>query len=757
MATKNENSRSQQTNENARVHSPIPVRVLGLLFVAFGGALGLKAHEERRASDDALKAQQIRESMTVASMARAEIVRIQTAYQIALQYERSPEKAAELAGLNTPEQITPEGAAIASLAGEDLVRVFAQDGGREWWSATVPTKALTPTARGDRQFYLSDTRVAPSGVRMSRDGLQSMVTEACSPISETTVSACVTRSTPVLTGADYNRLAIYLLLLAAPTLAIVGLIKTARTNSRRLNTEHASRTKFETRWQELDLGGANGVWTYNESSQQIYLRRQAHDMLRLTGETEPLSISNFAKNLEGPTASRIQSTLERGSDSGEFQIRFQVRTAPNRHFEIRGGATPDGLGGVIYDITEAVRTEARSKQAELLARAAVEAFPGPFAAWDARNRLLFWNSAFARVFDLPPNLLRTGATYDAVMSEAHKQVRVERTMSDNRGHEYLLLSDLWITFQHRPMANGGKVSVGVDISSIKEHEENLGRSEKKLKRLVADLNRSQGQAEVLAMKLAEQKAKAEKASQSKSVFLASMSHELRTPLNAINGFSEMLLKEVYGPLGDDRYKGYAQDILNSGQHLLDMINDILDMAKIEAGKMQISRSLIDPVEAVDSALRMIKRRAEDKEIDVKMAVLNDVPEIEVDHRAIKQMVLNLVSNAIKFTDSGGKITVSLMQQDKFVAVSVEDTGIGIPKDDIPRLTNPFEQSSADENRNSHGTGLGLALTRSFAEMHGGKLMIESEVNVGTRVTFILPIQRPKPPIGKKTPPSEEAA
>ena len=219
-----------------------------------------------------------------------------------------------------------------------------------------------------------------------------------------------------------------------------------------------------------------------------------------------------------------------------------------------------------------------------------------------------------------------------------------------------------------------------------------------------------------------------------------MSHELRTPLNAINGFSEILTSELYGPLGDSRYKGYANDILMSGQHLLDMINDILDMAKIEAGKMGIQRQYIDPVDPVDAAVRMIRRKAEDAGIQLILDTEDDLPEINADHRAIRQMVLNLVSNAVKFTDKGGRIAVTIRRRDNVMRFAVTDTGIGIPEEDLPRLAKPFEQVNDNSNRNHEGTGLGLALTKSFAEMHGGKMTIASKVGRGTTVAFYLPVE-----------------
>lgn len=221
-----------------------------------------------------------------------------------------------------------------------------------------------------------------------------------------------------------------------------------------------------------------------------------------------------------------------------------------------------------------------------------------------------------------------------------------------------------------------------------------------------------------------------------------MSHELRTPLNAIIGFSEIMMNELAGPLGHASYKDYSRDILTSGQHLLDMINDILDMAKIEAGKMTITPQPIDPVDPVDAAMRMIRRKAEEKEIELILDAAHNLPDIDADHRAIRQMVLNLVSNAIKFTDRGGRITVRVEQSGPEIHFAVTDTGIGIPAEDISRLGQPFEQVSKTKDRNTDGTGLGLALTKSFAEMHGGRLTLSSVYGEGTTVAFYLPIGGP---------------
>jgi two-component system cell cycle sensor histidine kinase PleC len=257
----------------------------------------------------------------------------------------------------------------------------------------------------------------------------------------------------------------------------------------------------------------------------------------------------------------------------------------------------------------------------------------------------------------------------------------------------------------------------------------------------------------LAEKYSIEKVRAESANRSKSEFLANMSHELRTPLNAINGFSEILAGEMFGPLGDRRYKEYSQDILSSGQHLLALINDILDMSKIEAGKMSLKREPIHIEDVVEDAIRLMRNRAEAVGLTLSVK-LSDLPEADADYRAIKQVLLNLLSNAIKFTPRGGKIAVSatVIEQSSFsgvpseqrVRISVSDTGIGIAKDDLLRLAQPFEQIESQLSKSQPGTGLGLALTKSLVELHDGVLTMDSQPGQGTTVSFTLPVVQSQP-------------
>ena len=491
-------------------------------------------------------------------------------------------------------------------------------------------------------------------------------------------------------------------------------------------------------------GARAGYWEWTNQSASVYLSEGASELIGMEGHGE-IGLEEMLRQVHPEHRERIRETFLKGGGIGWIQTSFLTSYQPSRWIELRGSVTPDEqggsatFGGIILDITERKKTEDRVKAAERRLRAAIEGFSGPFALWDHRKRLLYWNQAYEDDFNLSETL-RAGMGYDTVaIARAGAVLSETKSSQDDQTTLIELTTDRWLKMVERPTPGGGLITIGIDVSENVRNEEELKRQRARMRKAVQELERSEGRASELSRKYSEEKAKAEHAAHTKSAFLANMSHELRTPLNAINGFSEILANELYGPLGDQRYKGYAQDILTSGQHLLDMINDILDMAKIEAGKMTIDPQPIDPVDPVDAAVRMIRRKAEDKEIELLLDTQPNLPEIDADHRAIRQMVLNLVSNAIKFTDAGGRITVTVEQRGPDIQISVTDTGIGIPAADLPRLAQPFQQVSGTRDRNYEGTGLGLALTKSFAEMHGGQMSMSSIEGEGTTVTITLPI------------------
>lgn len=238
---------------------------------------------------------------------------------------------------------------------------------------------------------------------------------------------------------------------------------------------------------------------------------------------------------------------------------------------------------------------------------------------------------------------------------------------------------------------------------------------------------------------------AERSNRAKSQFLAQMSHELRTPLNAVLGFSELLLSETFGPLGNPRYLEYAADIRDSGSHLLSLINDILDLSRIETGQMVLAEEAVDVGAAVAQALRMIAPRAAQAGVRLSGDVPDDLPYLMGDQRAMLQMLLNLLGNAVKFTPENGEAMVSAMLlPDGGVGLMVADTGSGIPESELDRILKPFERADTPDVRRTEGTGLGLPIVKRLAERHGGRLELTSEAEVGTTAILIFPARRSLP-------------
>ena len=244
------------------------------------------------------------------------------------------------------------------------------------------------------------------------------------------------------------------------------------------------------------------------------------------------------------------------------------------------------------------------------------------------------------------------------------------------------------------------------------------------------------------MSLTNAKEQADFANRSKSEFLANMSHELRTPLNAIIGFSEIIKDQLFGPVGQPQYIEYANDIHDSGELLLSLINDILDMSKIEAGKRELAESIINVENVVQSVARLVASRAKAGRLHMNVKVPHDLPAFRGEERAIKQVLTNLLTNAIKFTPEGGNIFLTA-HLDEFgrICISVQDTGVGMAPEDIPVAMAPFGQIESALSRKNQGTGLGLPLTKALVELHGGVLDLQSEVGKGTTVTIVLPAER----------------
>ncbi|HEY5209140.1 MAG TPA: ATP-binding protein [Stellaceae bacterium] len=334
---------------------------------------------------------------------------------------------------------------------------------------------------------------------------------------------------------------------------------------------------------------------------------------------------------------------------------------------------------------------------------AIDSAPAAMILVDGEGRVSVSNSQARDFFPDQADTLATGEMFSSRLVRAFNEPSGELRLGDGR----------WLKLGTRTTDAGGFVAVAADITVLKDRESAL----------------------IVARDVAEA------ASRAKTDFLANMSHELRTPLNAVIGFSEMISTEMLGPVGQPKYKEFAGDILFSGRHLLHIINHVLDIAKLQWGRMEIERRPTDLHDVVAEAVRIARAQAQAADVALNIDLAPGTPPIDGDHIRLRQVLLNLLSNAIKFTPAGGRIDVALMRHDSSVEISVRDNGIGMNPADIPKALEPFQQVDSSIARKYGGTGLGLPLCKLFVELHGGAFAIESALGQGTIVTVTLPISK----------------
>jgi signal transduction histidine kinase len=276
---------------------------------------------------------------------------------------------------------------------------------------------------------------------------------------------------------------------------------------------------------------------------------------------------------------------------------------------------------------------------------------------------------------------------------------------------------------------------------LEDKSRELYRRNEELREHIEELEATKRELEVTTRNLTQALEAAAAGNQQTSQFLATMSHELRTPLNAVIGFSEILKDEIFGPVGSARYKDYAASIHKSGAHLLGLINDILDISKFDAGKLELHEDTIDIGRMLSDCAHLMEPQAQKAKVTLRVDVAEGAFMLKADDRRLRQVLLNLLSNAVKFTPEGGRVTVSAASKAERFSIMVADTGIGIAKEDIPLALERFGQIDSTLSRKYEGTGLGLPLAKHLIELHGGQLAIESDVGVGTTVTIMLPAER----------------
>ena len=532
-------------------------------------------------------------------------------------------------------------------------------------------------------------------------------------------------------------------------LMVLGLMLLQQWRQRRASrawaeTEHRFRVAVE--------AARCGVWEWDLEADEVVLSDYMATLLGLD-EGGVVPTETVLGRVHPKYRELVTHALRQAATFGAFETTFPAQGADgvvhwiDARGQARGARGPGGFTnilGVALDITEARRAKAHAQAAEGRLRDGIESVSDAFSLFDRQGRLILCNQAFADAFGFAPEAVRRGARKDELNRIAALAIRSDHPSPDDRaGMRELELQDgRWLQVSERFTSDGGTVVTAADITVIKRQEAERQRAADSLRATVDELKSSQQKLSLLAREYEIAMTRAEAANQAKSEFLANMSHELRTPLNAINGFSEIMAGEMFGPLGDARYKGYAGDILQSGQHLLSLINDILDMAKIEAGKMTLYYEQVSLKEICADAIRLMRGKAEEAGLTLVLDA-PDLPDVDADHRGLKQVLLNLISNAVKFTPEGGAITVSVAAHGEGrQRVAVADTGIGIAHEDVARLARPFEQVEGQHSKTTQGTGLGLALTKSLIELHHGVMTIDSEPGAGTVVSFEMPVYRP---------------
>ena len=526
----------------------------------------------------------------------------------------------------------------------------------------------------------------------------------------------------------------------------------------------------------------------------------ANDCYRLLlcarGRDEIVDYRELLDREDIPQHDELLSKLARG-DLASFRIEVQLHIAnerPNSDSSMPrvatvlvGGAPFLGTGGCVEgfvvtltDVTALRRhAEAEDRRQQALDQALEEMLAG-LVVFDADDRLVFCNRRYREFYGVPDELARPGTRFaDMLLEEVRSgklamdgdaqasfvAARLDRRRAHVRAHgraqgsadtddddftivEQRNAAGQWLQIRERVMPGGWIVGVHVDATAVKDKEEALEAHIAELREVRAELEQRTAELSRLATNLAAARDEALGAARTKANFLANMSHELRTPLNAVIGFADILASGAAGAL-TARQTEYLTDIRNSGNHLLGVINDILDLSKAEAGKIKLHSDTIELAQILESTARLMAPNAAEKSLVLETVIAPTLADVvaTVDMRRFRQVVLNLLSNAVKFTPEGGRVRIALSDvvegapQPGGIGIIISDTGIGISADDLRKVFAPFEQADSSLTRRYEGTGLGLSLVKALVELHQGRVLLRSTPGQGTDVTVWLPPAR----------------
>lgn len=546
----------------------------------------------------------------------------------------------------------------------------------------------------------------------------------------------------------YDSLPLYSIMIFGPSLLGAALawalLNQIEQTSRSDNALRRTEERFE-----LAVSGAKcGIWDWDMTNRRMYWSGAMNALIGRGKQPKIMSVEEVEAILH-PEDKGVLASIERTIKSGIslYDESFRVKHEDGKFVWIRAKgqlyrtlrSDTGRLSGIVLDISDQKSADQRVNAAERVLKAAFENAAEAFVLWDRDGRLLLCNRRFMEFYNLPD--AKVGDTRSRLLAHAKSQdqgnFEAPMELYDARGEtgtiELQKVGNKWLLVSERRALDDARIMVATDITSLKQHEDELQLSRNQLQEQTTKLVDA-------AKKLEHEKLRAEEGNRSKTEFLANMSHELRTPLNAIIGFSDVMRNEMLGPL-PTRYVEYATDIHRSGEHLLHLIDDVLNMSRIDSGGMELEFTQIDLPTMVTDAIKAFEAKAREANIAFRLN-LTPTPSVKADKRAIREVLSNLLSNAVKFNSQSGFITVETRSKGDQVSVWIHDTGVGIAENNLSRVIKPFErlQNSANSSKKS-GTGLGLAVSNALIEMHGGKLAIESELGIGTSVSFTLPVNR----------------
>ncbi|MEP6356573.1 MAG: ATP-binding protein [Hyphomicrobiales bacterium] len=513
---------------------------------------------------------------------------------------------------------------------------------------------------------------------------------------------------------------------------------------------HQTYARFDTALER----GKCGLWDWDVGRGRFFWSPSMFEILGYTPRQTLLGFGELTELIHPKDVDLIQTAEAILSEElSQVDLSYRMRHADGHWVWVRarGEVVPSTSGeaphlvGICIDISDQMRLKKENKTANIRLRESIESLSEAFVLWDSKNRLVVCNKKYRELNGLPSELAVSGTPYDEVMSAVktpHIAFQSEDTIKNEsfgRIYETELSDGRWLQIAEHRTDDNGYMTIGTDITRIKKNEEKLRLREQELQASVEHLERSQAELQNLATLYDTQRAIAQNANHAKAEFLANISHEWRTPLNAIIGFSDVMRQGAFGPLGSEKYLEYCNDINESGTYMLSFINDVIDMSDIETGQFKLDPEEVDATEILNSIIAASSADAKSAGVTIKYDATQPL-NLEADRRALKQIFQNLLSNSLKFNHHGGSVNITCHPVDGKMAFSISDTGIGIPSSLIDQLGTPFKQVQSQHTKNHTGSGLGLSISKSLVEMHGGELLIQSQHNEGTQVTVKMPLQ-----------------